>query len=162
VFPLYWIKKLKVKHSRYMPWRRLGESRYSSYSFLTSALDEWSASSAGRALAPLRGPPVPTVQDVVWVPEQLWTQRLEGKPSAPAEDQPRSPGRPDLNQTLYWLSYPGSFVLDIVINSIRIRYRITHVHSIIVHFVFTQTIPTFSFSGDANPITKTWLYVNEA
>jgi hypothetical protein len=38
------------KQSRYTPWRRLGERRYSSYSFTTSALDggEWSASRTGR------------------------------------------------------------------------------------------------------------------
>jgi hypothetical protein len=38
-----------------------GERRYSSYSFLTSALDggEWSASCPGRALPPLKEPPVP-------------------------------------------------------------------------------------------------------
>jgi hypothetical protein len=40
---------LKVKQSRYTPWWRLGERKYSSYSFLTSALDggEWSASCPG-------------------------------------------------------------------------------------------------------------------
>jgi hypothetical protein len=39
----------------------LGERRYSSYSFLTSALDggEWSASRPGRALPPGKEPPVP-------------------------------------------------------------------------------------------------------
>jgi hypothetical protein len=39
----------------------LGERRYSSYSFLTSALDggEWSASRSGRALSPGKEPPVP-------------------------------------------------------------------------------------------------------
>jgi hypothetical protein len=38
--------KYAEKQSRYTPRRRLGERRYSSYSFLTSALDggEWSAS----------------------------------------------------------------------------------------------------------------------
>jgi hypothetical protein len=30
---------LKVKQSRYTPWRRLGGEEYSSYSFSTSALD---------------------------------------------------------------------------------------------------------------------------
>jgi hypothetical protein len=37
---------IKVKQSRYTPWRCLRERRYSSYSFSTSALDggEWSAS----------------------------------------------------------------------------------------------------------------------
>jgi hypothetical protein len=46
--------KLKVKQSRYTPWRSLGERRYSSYSFSTSALDrgEWSASRPGRAFTP--------------------------------------------------------------------------------------------------------------
>jgi hypothetical protein len=41
----------------------LGERRYSSYSFLTSALEgsEWSASLPGHALPPGEEPPVPTV-----------------------------------------------------------------------------------------------------
>jgi hypothetical protein len=44
----------KVKQSLYTPWRRLGERRYSSYSFSTSVLDggEWSASRPGRAFTP--------------------------------------------------------------------------------------------------------------
>jgi hypothetical protein len=60
----------------------LGESRFSSCSFLTSALDggEWSASRAGRALPPGKGPPVPTVQEG-WDPEPVWTQSLEEKSS---------------------------------------------------------------------------------
>jgi hypothetical protein len=43
------------------PWRRLGEGRYSSYSFLTSVLDggEWSASRPGHTLAPGKGPLYP-------------------------------------------------------------------------------------------------------
>lgn len=38
------------------------EEMYSSYSFLTTATDgsDWSASSSGRALPPLKGPLVPT------------------------------------------------------------------------------------------------------
>jgi hypothetical protein len=58
-----------------------GERRYSSYSFSTSALDadEWSASCTGRALAPGKGPPVPTGQEAGWAPEPVWTQRLEEK-----------------------------------------------------------------------------------
>jgi hypothetical protein len=56
----------------------LGERRYSSYSFSTSALDggEWSASRPGRALPRGKGPPVPTVQEAGWAPEPVWTQRL--------------------------------------------------------------------------------------
>jgi hypothetical protein len=39
--------------------------------------DERSASRLGRALAPGKGPPVPTVQEAGWAPEPVWTQRLE-------------------------------------------------------------------------------------
>jgi hypothetical protein len=66
-----------------------GERRYSSYSFLTSALHggEWSASRPGRALPPGKGPPVPIVQEAGWAPEPVWTQRLEEKSFAPAGDR---------------------------------------------------------------------------
>jgi hypothetical protein len=68
-----------LKLSHYTPRRRLGEKRYISYSFSTSALDggEWSASRPGRALAPGKGPPLPIVQEAGWTPEPVWTQRLE-------------------------------------------------------------------------------------
>jgi hypothetical protein len=58
-----------------------GERMYSSYSFMTAALDgdEWSASRPGRALAPGKGPPVPIVQEVGLAPEPVWTQRLQEK-----------------------------------------------------------------------------------
>jgi hypothetical protein len=65
--PLLRICKSKVKYNRPTTrqdgaWR---ERRYSSYSFLTSALDggEWSPSHLGRALPPGKGPPVPIVQE---------------------------------------------------------------------------------------------------
>jgi hypothetical protein len=72
-----------------MPWRRMGERRYSSYSNLTSALDggEWSVSRPGRALPPGKGPPVPTGQEAGWAPESVWTQRLKEKSSAPVRDR---------------------------------------------------------------------------
>jgi hypothetical protein len=56
-----------------------GETRYSSYSFMTSALDggEWSASRPGRALPPGKEHLVPIVQEAGWDPEPVWTQRLE-------------------------------------------------------------------------------------
>jgi len=59
----------------------LGGEVYSSYSFLTSALDvrEWSASRSGRSLTPGKGPPVPILQEAGWAPEPVWTQRLEEK-----------------------------------------------------------------------------------
>jgi hypothetical protein len=40
---------------------------------------EWSTSRPGRALAPVKGPPIPIVQEAVWAPEPVWTQRLEEK-----------------------------------------------------------------------------------
>jgi hypothetical protein len=60
-----------------------GESRYSSYSFTTSALDggEWPR------FAPGKGPPVPIVQEAGWAPEPVWTQRLEEKSFATAGDR---------------------------------------------------------------------------
>jgi hypothetical protein len=66
-----------------------GERRYSSYSFLTSALEggEWSASRPGRALLPGKEPPVPIVQEAGWAPEPVWTQRLEEKSSSYVGDQ---------------------------------------------------------------------------
>jgi hypothetical protein len=72
-------KKLKLSH--YTPRRRLGERRYSSYSFSTTALDggEWSASCPGHVLPQGKGPPVPIVQEAGWAPEPVWTQRLEEK-----------------------------------------------------------------------------------
>jgi hypothetical protein len=62
---------------------------YSSYSFLTSALDggEWSASRPGCALPLGKGPPVPIVQEAGWASEPVWTQRLQEKSSASVGDR---------------------------------------------------------------------------
>jgi hypothetical protein len=38
---------------------------------------EWSALRPGRALTPGKGPPVPIVQEAGWVPDPVWTQKLE-------------------------------------------------------------------------------------
>jgi hypothetical protein len=67
----------------------LGERRYSSYSFLTSALEggEWSASRPDRALPPGKELPVPIVQEAGWAPEPVWTQRLEERSSAFVTDR---------------------------------------------------------------------------
>jgi hypothetical protein len=80
---------LKLKLPHYTPWRRLGESSYSSYSFLTSALDRgWVVSGTPRPyFAPGKGPPVPVVQEARWAPEPVWTQRLEENPFASARDR---------------------------------------------------------------------------
>jgi hypothetical protein len=62
---------------------------YSSYSFTTLPLDvdERSASRPGRSLPPGKGTPVPIEQEAGWAPEPVWTQRLEEKSLASAEDQ---------------------------------------------------------------------------
>jgi hypothetical protein len=72
-------KKLQLFH--YMPRRRFGEMRYSSYSFSTSALDagEWSASPFGRALSPGERTPGTFGQEARWAPAPVWTQRLQKK-----------------------------------------------------------------------------------
>jgi hypothetical protein len=83
----YVIKKFSCPASRHEgAW---GERRYSSYLFLTSALDggEWSASRSSRALPPGKGPPIPIGQEAGWAPEPVWTQRLEEKPSASVGDR---------------------------------------------------------------------------
>jgi hypothetical protein len=80
-----------------------GKRRYSSYSFMTSALDggEWSASRSGRALPPGKGPPVPIGQEAGWAPEPVWTQRLDKNPLPLPEIEPPSPCLPVRSQTLY-------------------------------------------------------------
>jgi hypothetical protein len=69
------LQTILKNQSHYTPRRAWEERRYSSYSFSTSALDggEWSASRPGRALAPGKGPPVPTVQEAGWASEPVWT-----------------------------------------------------------------------------------------
>jgi hypothetical protein len=64
-----------------------GERRYSSYSFLTSALDggEWSASRPDRALPRGKDPWYPG-----WALEPVWTQRLEENPLPLPGIEPRS------------------------------------------------------------------------
>jgi hypothetical protein len=66
-----------------------GERRYSSYSFLTLALDggDWSVSCLGCALPLGKGPPVPTGQEAWCAPELVWTWRLEKKSSASVGDR---------------------------------------------------------------------------
>jgi hypothetical protein len=70
----------KVKQSHNTPMEAQGERIYSSYSFMSLALDgsEWSASRLCRAL-PGKGPPVPIVQEAGWASEPVWTERLEEK-----------------------------------------------------------------------------------
>jgi hypothetical protein len=60
-----------------------GERMYSSYSFMTSALDGVSGQRQARVALYPRGndPPVFIGHEVGWAPEQVLTQRLEEIPS---------------------------------------------------------------------------------
>jgi hypothetical protein len=97
----------------------VGERRYSSYSFSTSALDggEWLASRPGLALLPGKGTPVPIVQEPGWAPEPVWTQRLEEKFFRFCRGS--NPNRPLFNPysdtSLYLLSYPAVVIYVYII-----------------------------------------------
>jgi hypothetical protein len=62
---------------------------FSFYSFSISAAygGDWPESRPGRALAPGKGPTVPTVQEAGRAAEPVWTQRLEAKSFRPAGDR---------------------------------------------------------------------------
>jgi hypothetical protein len=62
-----------------------GERRYSSYSYVTSALDGQHHALA--ALTPRERTPSTTGQEAGWAPEPVWTQRLEKKFSASVRDR---------------------------------------------------------------------------
>jgi hypothetical protein len=67
-----------------------GKRMYSSYSFMTLALDgvEWSAASCPVRSLPLgKGLSVLIGQEAVLAPEPVWTQRLEEKSLASAGDR---------------------------------------------------------------------------
>jgi hypothetical protein len=122
---------LKLKLSHYAPRRRLGENRYRSYIFSTSALDggEWSASRPVRALSPGKGPLVTIVQEAGWTPDSFWTLS-RGKIVTPLPGiEPRSPSRPAHSQTLYLLSYPSHLiylqVIEIHLSWFHARTEIT-------------------------------------
>jgi hypothetical protein len=66
-----------------------GERIYSSFSFMTSALDGESGQRHAPAalLPPGKGPPVRIVHEAGWAPEPVWTQRLQEKSFASAGDR---------------------------------------------------------------------------
>jgi hypothetical protein len=81
-FYLYDSLVKSVNQSHNIPMEVQGGRRYSSYSFMTSALDrgEWSTSCLSCTLLPGKGPLVPTGQEAGWASEPVWTQRLEENP----------------------------------------------------------------------------------
>jgi hypothetical protein len=80
------LSKVKLSHYHHANAKR--ERIYSSYSFLTSALNEGerSASHPGHILSPGQDPLVPIGYEAGWASELSWTQRLEEKSFASASD----------------------------------------------------------------------------
>jgi hypothetical protein len=129
-------KKVKLSHTRHAGDKR--ERRYSSNSFVTSALDggEWSASRPGRVLPPGKYSRYPLTRRQGG-PHRRSGHRLEEKsfisaghrtiiarPDTILTELPGSYSSykqyPTAGQTLYWLSYPAHTQ---VINSIPLQTR---------------------------------------
>jgi hypothetical protein len=89
-----------------------GKRWYSSYSFLTSALDggEWSASRPGRDLPLGKGPGTHCTGGWVGPRAGLDTED-RGKILCPCRGS---------NPDLYWLSYPGSILMNVLSKNINI------------------------------------------
>jgi hypothetical protein len=99
---------MKLKLSYYTSRRRLGERMYSSYSLTTSALDgDWVVRVTPRPrFSPGERTPG-THCTGGWVgPRDGLDTEATGEILSPLPGiEPRSPGRPDRRQTLYWLRY---------------------------------------------------------
>jgi hypothetical protein len=91
-----------------------GERIYSFYSFLTLALDggEWSASRPGRALSRGKDPRYPLYRSQDGPQSRSGHRGYRKNPLPLPGIEPRSPGRPVRSQTLNWLSYPGSYNIN--------------------------------------------------
>jgi hypothetical protein len=84
--------------------------RYSSYSFLTPALD----TVRGQPHAPKRAlPPVPIVQEAGWASEPVWTQRIHEKSFAPAGDRTRLSRLSVVLHYTDYVTYPSSHSLNL-------------------------------------------------
>jgi hypothetical protein len=113
-----------------------GERRYSSYSFLTSALDggEWSAPRTGRALPRGKDPRYPLYRRLGGPQSRSGHRGYRKNPFPLSGIKPRSPGGPVLSQTLYWLSYPGSSVH--YYSNKRFRKEIIYPHYLTILYQF--------------------------
>jgi hypothetical protein len=78
------------------------------YSFLTSALEGSGLSESRPGHFTPRKDPVPIVQEAGWAPGPVWTYAKNL-----ASTGIRSPDRPALSNSLYRLSSPGSYVLNV-------------------------------------------------
>jgi hypothetical protein len=99
-------KKKEVKQSRYSPWRRMRERRYSSYSFTTSALDGVSGQRHAPAALYPRGkdPRYPLDRKLGGPQSRSWHGGYRKNPLPLPGIEPLLSGRPARSQTLYCLS----------------------------------------------------------
>jgi hypothetical protein len=118
----------KLKLSHYTPRRRLGERRYSSYSFSTSALDggEWSASPA--AIWPQGKDFRYQFCRRLGGPQSRSGYRGYRKILSPLPGiEPRSPGRPVRIYPTILTEPPGSYVYAILLNYVVLMlYAASH------------------------------------
>jgi hypothetical protein len=92
------------------------ERSYSSYSFTTSALDGVSGQRHAPSGLYSRGkdPGIPCAGRWVDLRAGLDTEATGKNPLTLPRIEPRSSGRPVRSQTLYWLSYPGSYIMHVL------------------------------------------------
>jgi hypothetical protein len=89
-----------------MPWRHMGEWRYSSTILDLSTRWWWLASFMPWPLYPLGKPLVPTEQEARWAPELVWILQSREKISYPCQQS--NPSCPAQTPLLYQQSCPGS------------------------------------------------------
>jgi hypothetical protein len=113
--------------------RPVRDADHSPHLVPTSIMSRSYTSSPHKRLHGVKGTPVPIVLEVGWAPKPVWTKRLKEKILSPLPGiKPRSPGRPVRSQTLYWLSYPGSFcshLKSLSENSLLVSVTNIHCHS---------------------------------
>jgi hypothetical protein len=122
---------LYIKQFHYAPWRLLGEQRYSSFSFLTLALDGGERSTSRPLPRFTPGGRTPGTHWIgVWVDPRAGLDTGYSKNPLPLPGiEPRSPGCPVCSKTLYWLSYPGFYVYSethFKMTPLKMFSRITH------------------------------------
>jgi len=111
----FWVQiKVKVKWSRYRPDVAQTVSRGIALLFHDRGTRRrWVVSSRPRQHFTLGKDPVPILQETEWDPGPVWA----GGKSRPHRDS--IPDRPDRSQSLYWLSYPAHFWVQIYLKNVQ-------------------------------------------
>jgi hypothetical protein len=133
---------IKVKQSHNTPWRNRGERRHSSYWFMTSALDLGGGgchqSCPGHTFYPWEKEPPSTQWTGGWVGPRAGVEtEARGKILLPLPGiKPQGPDQQVHSQTLYWLSYPGSYSHALLIYDFMNAYLFLHMNSsVLTYFV---------------------------